>query len=122
MSNSPNSQPAAGSTSRTEALAKTEQFDFLADVIPQLVWIIDNTGFHTYFNQRWTEFTGYSLEDSIGDDMWNNLLHPDDQTRARQVWGHSWATGVDYEIEYRFKARDGEYRWFLAQARPRRDG
>ena len=50
--------------------------------------------------------------------MWNNLLHPDDQLRARQVWGHALATGEDYEIEYRFKAKDGSYRWFLGQARP----
>lgn len=96
------------------------QFDFLADFIPQLVWITDPAGFHTYFNQRWTDFTGYSLEDSVGPDMWNNLLHPDDRIRAREVWGHSLATGDDYNTEYRFKAKDGSYRWFLGQARPQR--
>ena len=101
-------------------LVGPEQFAFLADMIPQLVWITDHTGFHTYFNQRWTDFTGYTLADSVGSDMWNNLLHPDDQARAREVWGRSLATGVAYEIEYRFKARDGSYRWFLAQALPRR--
>ena len=57
------------------------------------------------------------LADSVGPDMWNNLLHPDD--RAREVWGHSLATGADYSIEYRFKAKDGSYRWFLGQALPR---
>jgi PAS domain S-box-containing protein len=97
-----------------------EQFTFLADVIPQLVWITDPTGFHTYFNQRWVDYTGYNLADSVGPDMWNNLLHPDDQARARQVWGHSLATGEDYSIEYRFKGKDGAYRWFLGQALPRR--
>jgi PAS domain S-box-containing protein len=101
---------------------KTEdEFQFLADFIPQLVWITDHTGFHTYFNQRWIDYTGYTLADSVGPDMWNNLLHPDDRARARQVWGHSLATGDDYEIEYRFKSREGEYRWFLGQALPRRD-
>ncbi|RZL08054.1 MAG: PAS domain S-box protein [Hymenobacter sp.] len=98
-----------------------EEFNFLADFIPQLVWITDPTGFHTYFNQRWVDYTGYTLADSVGPDMWNNLLHPDDQTRARRVWGHSLATGDDYEIEYRFKSKEGDYRWFLGQARPRRD-
>ena len=98
-----------------------EQFSFLADLIPQLVWITDPNGFHIYFNQRWIDFTGYTLADSEGPDMWNNLLHPDDQQRARAVWGHSLATGDNYEIEYRFKARDGQYRWFLGQARPRRN-
>ncbi|NRT17655.1 PAS domain S-box-containing protein [Hymenobacter sp. 9A] len=90
-------------------------------MLPQLVWMTDPTGFHTYFNQRWVDYTGYTLADSVGPDMWNNLLHPDDQARARQVWGHSLATGADYEIEYRFEAQAGDYRWFLGQARPRRD-
>ncbi|TGE12827.1 PAS domain-containing protein [Hymenobacter elongatus] len=97
------------------------QFRFLADFIPQLVWFTDPTGFHTYFNQRWVDFTGYGLADRVGPDMWNNLLHPDDQQRARHVWGHALATGEFYEIEYRFRAKDGTYRWFLGQAQPQRD-
>ena len=97
------------------------EFQFLADLIPQLVWITDPTGFHTYFNQRWIDYTGYTLADSVGPDMWNNLLHPADQDRARRVWGHSLATGDDYDIEYRFRGQDGEYHWFLGQALPRRD-
>lgn len=95
-----------------------EQFRLFADFIPQLVWFTDPSGFHTYFNQRWTDFTGYTLADSVGPDMWNNLLHPDDQQRARQVWGRSLSTGEFYEIEYRFKSKDGSYRWFLGQAQP----
>lgn len=77
-------------------------------MIPQLVWITDPAGFHVYFNQRWIDFTGYMLTDSVGPDMWNNLLHPND--RARQMWGHSLAVGDDYDIEYRFKAGNGDYR------------
>ena len=96
------------------------EFQFLADFIPQLVWITDPAGSHLYFNQRWVDYTGYTLADSVGPDMWNNLLHPDDRARARQRWGHSLATGDDYEIEYRFKSKDGDYRWFLGQASPRR--
>lgn len=111
----PQPNPSAGPT------AGPEEFTFLADLIPQLVWITDPAGFHTYFNQRWTDFTGYTLADSVGPDMWNNLLHPDDRARARQVWGHALATGDDYNIEYRFKAKDGSYRWFLGQARAQRN-
>jgi PAS domain S-box-containing protein len=105
----------------TQGLVGPEQFTFLADMIPQLVWITDPAGFHTYFNQRWIDYTGYDLADSVGPDMWNNLLHPDDRARAREVWGHSLATGDNYSIEYRFKGMDGAYRWFLGQALPRRD-
>ncbi|SHL13477.1 PAS domain-containing protein [Hymenobacter psychrotolerans] len=102
-------------------LQAEDRFRFLVDFIPQLVWFTDATGFHTYFNQRWTDFTGYTLADSVGPDMWNNLLHPDDRQRARDVWGHSLATGEFYEIEYRFKDKNGGYRWFLGQAQPQFD-
>jgi PAS domain S-box-containing protein len=111
----------ASTTSPSLPTLLENEFQFLADFIPQLVWITDPTGFHLYFNQRWVDFTGYTLADSVGPDMWNNLLHPDDRARARQIWGHSLATGDDYEIEYRFKSKDGSYRWFLGQALPRRD-
>ncbi|WP_052695468.1 PAS domain-containing protein [Hymenobacter sp. AT01-02] len=107
------SRQSAGGNTGAEA-----DFSFLAELIPQLVWTTDPTGFHTYFNQRWTDFTGYTLADSVGPDMWNNLLHPDDRQRAREIWGHSLATGEFYEIEYRFKAKDNTYRWFLGQALP----
>ena len=50
-------------------------------MIPQLMWITDPAGFHVYLNQRWSDFTGYTLADSVGSDMWNNLLHPDDRAR-----------------------------------------
>jgi PAS domain S-box-containing protein len=99
----------------------TDRFRFLAELIPQLVWITDPLGFHTYFNQRWIDFTGYTVENSIGPDMWNNLLHPDDRQRARERWTHSLKTGEFYEIEYRFLSKDGSYRWFLGQALPQRD-
>lgn len=52
-----------------EGLVGPEQFTFLANMVPQLVWITDIQGFHTYFNQRWTDLTGYLLADSVGPDM-----------------------------------------------------
>jgi PAS domain S-box-containing protein len=105
----------------TVEMIQNEQFRFFADMIPQLVWFTDPTGFHTYFNQRWTDYTGYTLADSVGPDMWNNLLHPDDRARAREVWGRSLSTGEFYEIEYRFKSKADDYRWFLGQAQPQYD-
>ncbi len=98
------------------------EFRFLSDLVPHLVWRTDPEGFHDFFNQQWVEYTGYTVEDSLGTEMWNNLLHPDDQQRARRVWSRSLETGEPYEIEYRFKrASDGMWRWFLARALPLRD-
>jgi PAS domain S-box-containing protein len=97
----------------------TQRFQFLAATVPQLIWTTLPNGFHDYFNSRWTEYTGYSLEESQGTEIWNNLLHPDDQDRSRETWEHCLKTGDDYQIEYRFKrASDGAWRWFLARAKP----
>ncbi|AKQ46662.1 hypothetical protein TH63_15190 [Rufibacter radiotolerans] len=100
----------------------TQHFQFLADSMPQLVWTTDAVGYHDYFNQKWVEYTGYDLEASKGTQMWNNLLHPEDQERSARRWKESLETGKPYQIEYRFKrAADGEWRWFLARALPLRD-
>ncbi|WP_164891155.1 PAS domain-containing protein [Botryobacter ruber] len=99
----------------------TRKFRFLAESIPQIVWTTDGQGYHDYFNQRWTDYTGLSLEDSLGT-TWRHVLHPDDRKRTSERWKHSLRTGEYYEIEYRFRnGKDDSYRWFLGQAMPMRD-
>ncbi|RTQ45286.1 PAS domain S-box protein [Hymenobacter gummosus] len=104
----------------SDAKRRDEEYRFIVEFIPQMVWLTDPQGYHAFFNQRWIDYTGYTVEQSQGTEMWNNLLHPDDRARARQVWGHALATGDDYEIEYRIKGKDGTYRWFLGLAKPMR--
>ncbi|MCR5886957.1 PAS domain-containing protein [Hymenobacter sp. J193] len=108
-------------TDITHIRQQAQQYQTVIEFIPQMVWLTDPAGFHTFFNQRWIDYTGYTVEQSQGTEMWNNLLHPDDQDRARQVWSHCLATGEDYEIEYRFKGLNGQYRWFLGLAKPIRN-
>jgi PAS domain S-box-containing protein len=98
-----------------------EQFRLLAELVPQLIWITRPDGYHDYFNQRWYDYTGTTLEQTRGEG-WSQLLHPDDLERTLETWHHSLRTGEPYDIEYRFKeARTGEYRWFLGRAVPARD-
>lgn len=97
------------------------RFQTIADAMPQLVWSTLPDGYHDYFNQRWYEFTGMAPGSTMGE-VWNDLLHPDDRERAARRWQHSLDTGEPYEIEYRFKAADGGYRWFIGRAVPIRDG
>jgi PAS domain S-box-containing protein len=96
------------------------RFQTIADAMPQLVWSTLPDGYHDYFNQRWYEFTGMAPGSTMGE-VWNDLLHPDDRERAARRWQHSLDTGEPYEIEYRFKAADGGYRWFIGRAVPIRD-
>ncbi|MES1023298.1 PAS domain S-box protein [Gloeocapsa sp. BRSZ] len=103
------------------ALRESElNYRMLADTMPQLFWTTLPDGYHEYYNQRWYDYTGLTLEETKGAG-WNHVLHPDDQQRSWEVWHESLQTGKNYEIEYRFRRFDGEYRWFLGRAFPLHD-
>lgn len=101
-----------------EELSKSnEEFEFVTDFMPQMVWVTKPDGDHVFYNKGWYEYTGLSYEQTRGEG-WNSVLHPHDQPRAWKVWRHSLQTGAHYEIEYRIRRHDGEYRWFLGRAQP----
>jgi PAS domain S-box-containing protein len=72
---------------------------------------------HEYYNKRWYEFTGTSVEHTLGEG-WIQMFHPDDRERAWQHWQHSLSTGEPYEIEYRLLKHTGEFVWVLGRAAP----
>lgn len=92
----------------------------LVETLPQIVWITRPDGWHTHFNQQWMDFTGLTLEESLGHG-WNPPFHPEDRERAAARWADATSTGEPYEIEYRLRRRDGVYRWMLGRAMPLRD-
>ncbi len=51
---------------------------------------------------------------------WAQLTHPDDQAGLVAAWREALATGQPFQHEYRLRRHDGEYRWVLTQAAPRR--
>lgn len=100
--------------------ASEERFRVLADTMPQMVWSTRPDGYHDYYNARWYDFTGAKPGETDGTG-WNGQFHPEDQARAWSVWRRSLETGEPYEIEYRLRRFDGEYRWTLGRALPIRD-
>jgi diguanylate cyclase (GGDEF)-like protein/PAS domain S-box-containing protein len=92
----------------------------LVETLPHIVWITRPDGYHVYFNQQWMDFTGLSLEESLGDG-WNPPFHPAGRPVARRLWAEATRTGEPYEIEYRLRRHDGVYCWFLGRALPLRN-
>jgi PAS domain S-box-containing protein len=104
-----------------DALARGEErFRVQADAMPQMVWATDAQGNHLYYNRRWYEYTGQTVQESLGFGF-ALALHPDDYERTLERWRQAWQDGADYAIEYRFRRHDGEYRWFVGRAEPVRD-
>jgi PAS domain S-box-containing protein len=99
------------------------RFRELADAMPQIVWASRPDGHFDYFNHRWYEFTGRSEEAEDAEEAanWADVVHPDDQEEALERWQAAIKSGNAYEIEYRLRGKDGEYRWYLTRALPIRD-
>ncbi|MDQ3118398.1 MAG: ATP-binding protein [Verrucomicrobiota bacterium] len=101
--------------------ASEERYTFLADTVPQIIWTSRPDGGLDYYNKAWFDYTGLTLEQTQ-DWGWGAVLHPDDLQPCIDRWTHSFTTGENYEIEYRFKrASDGTFRWHHGRALPLRD-
>ena len=103
-----------------QAEANEAELRLVIESMPQIVWITRPDGWHVYFNQKWFEFTGLTLEESLGHG-WNPPFHPEDRPRAAARWEQATTTGEPYEIEYRLRRADGVYHWMLGRAVPLRD-
>ncbi|MFL5953230.1 MAG: ATP-binding protein [Gaiellaceae bacterium] len=95
----------------------TERYRQLADAMPQIVWTSDSHGNATYYNQRWFDYTGMSGED-IDEAAWTRVTHPDDLPDVVARREQTLRDGSVFEVEYRFRAADGTYRWHLGRAVP----
>jgi PAS domain S-box-containing protein len=104
----------------TERRVRDEQFRALAESIPQLAWMADASGSIFWYNQRWFDYTGFTLEQMRGWG-WKAVHHPDDVDRVVRRIQHSWNTGEPWEDTFPLRGRDGQYRWFLSRAQPIRD-
>lgn len=96
------------------------RFRMMADNISQLAWMADGKGWIFWYNKRWFEYTGTTLEEMQGWG-WKKVHHPDyiDRVVKRVQW--SWDTGEIWEDTFPLRSKEGEYRWFLSRALPLRD-
>ncbi|MBN8561436.1 MAG: PAS domain-containing protein [Leptolyngbya sp. UWPOB_LEPTO1] len=108
-------------TQAMQALRESEaRFRTLADNIAQLAWIADASGSVFWYNQRWFEYTGITLEE-MQDGGRQVVQHPDHIERVTQRFRHAIKTGEVWEDTFPLRGQDGQYRWFLSRAIPIRD-
>jgi len=101
-----------------DALRMSEQeFQSLAESMPQIVWATRPDGWNIYFNQQWVDYTGMTMEASHGHG-WNAPFHPDDKQRAWEAWQRATQYNEPYSLECRLRRADGVYRWFLIRGAP----
>jgi PAS domain S-box-containing protein len=101
------------------ALEETEaRFRNMADVAPVLLWMSDTDGLCTFFNQTWLSFTGRTQEEEWGVG-WAEGVYFEDFQRCIDTYVEAFNDRRQFEMEYRLRRRDGEYRWLLDRGSPR---
>ncbi|MFL5401749.1 MAG: PAS domain S-box protein [Gemmatimonadales bacterium] len=108
------------STRQSPRPADEALFRTLGDAAPGFMWIVDAEGRFVYANRTWEEYTGSSLEqlNALG---WEQFNHPDELDDVRRKWSEAVARGIQFEMELRYRRRDGHYRWMLARVVPSLD-
>ena len=106
----------------TEQALRQSQSEFyqMADAIPQMAWMTRSDGYIDWFNQRWFEYTGKTLEECVGWG-WTECIDPEEFPRVKKAWEHSIATGQRIDLVVPIRGADGNIRHFLTRALPLRD-
>ncbi|MDZ7957800.1 MAG: response regulator [Aulosira sp. DedQUE10] len=94
-----------------------ERYRYLAELIPQLVWTANAEGALLDVNQRWSDFTGFTLAQAQIHG-WQGIVHADDVPIMGEQWALAQKDGIRYQAEGRIRRADGVYRWHLHQAVP----
>ncbi|MGG6293349.1 PAS domain S-box protein [Leptolyngbya sp. AN02str] len=107
---------------QAEEAAREAAADFqaIANLVPDLLWRNDASGHSSWFNQRWLDYTGQTMEEAQGYG-WLAAIHPDDQAESLAKFQAAVEQCAPLRDQHRIRGTDGNYRWFLIQAEPALD-
>ena len=90
----------------------------IAEPLPVMLWRARPDMACEYLSRQWLEFTGAQEAEALGDG-WSRCVNPEDLARWLDTFVRSFDAREAFEIEYRLRRRDGEYRWILDRGLPR---
>lgn len=99
-------------------LQKSEQrYREVVNNIKEVIFQTDRDGIWTFLNPSWTEITGFTLEESLGQSSFG-FVHPDD----REMNLHEFLPLIEHKKDFcrhsvRYLTKDGNFKWIEVHAR-----
>src|SRR5579883_1619132 len=90
----------------------------MAEALPNLVWTDLPDGHCDWLSSQWGKYTGIPENELLGLKWLERVIHPDDRRRTLECWQAACADRGDYDLEYRIRRHDGQYRWFKTRGVP----
>ena len=87
-----------------------EQYRLIVESSPNMIWRSNLRTECDYFNKTWLDFTGRTMEEEFGFG-WATGVHPDDFDRCVKIYLDNFTLQRPFEMDYRLKRHDGQYRW-----------
>lgn len=103
-----------------ELQEREREFRTLAESLPQLCWMAHADGHIFWYNQRWYEYTGTTLEQMAGWG-WQSLHDPDALPEVLREWNASLISGTPFEMVFPIRGANGRFRQFLTRVEPIKD-
>ncbi|HEY3838261.1 MAG TPA: PAS domain S-box protein, partial [Bryobacteraceae bacterium] len=93
------------------------RFLSMANSASVLIWMADDTGYCTWANRAWLDFTGLTMAQTLGRG-WMQAIHPADLEETIAAGDRRMKSQLSFTVEYRLRRSDGEYRTVLNSAVP----
>jgi len=101
-------------------MLSAREYQAIVEQAPIMIWRSDITGLCDYFNDRWLDFTGRTLQEELGEG-WSEGVHPDDLEGCLATYREAFAQRKPFEMQYRLRRHDQMFRWISDSGVPMMD-
>ncbi len=100
-----------------KSLRQSEQhLRLLSNVAPVMMWTAGPDKVRIDVNRCRLDYTGEAAESR---NNWTDAIHPDDLARCLETYTRAFDRRETFQMDYRLRRNDGEYRWILDTGAPR---